>query len=138
MLKNKVAILIKKASFVIEKKSNNMLVPYELTSAQYRILKLICFSEKPVCQKDIEKEFFLTNPTVTGIIQNLEKKNLIKRVESSHDKRMKMIVATEKTHAMLDDLVAVGECLEKDITKNLTNEEYKQLKALLKKMLGTD
>lgn len=136
MPKDRVAILLKKTALVIEKLSNPVLSPYELTSTQYKVLMMLYQDRnQPVRQTDIEERYALTNPTVTGILQNLEKKNMVKRVPNPQDKRSKLVTLTEQAIAMEDELVQLGETLEKQVTAALTDEEYAQMIMLLKKVL---
>lgn len=136
---DKVAILIKKAALVIEKLSNHALVPYELTHTQYKILMLLYREQgSPIRQIDIETHFGMTNPTVTGIIQNLEKKGLVRRIKNPEDKRSKLLTLTPEALSMQNELCALGKSLEKRITAELSAEESRLLAALLKKLLKED
>ena len=139
MRKDKVAIWIKKAALEVEKLSNQVLAPYELTNTQYKILMMLYRSpEQFIRQRDIETKFSMTNPSVTGIIQNLEKKGLVIRRQSSEDKRSKLIYPTEHARELEPELVQLGKKLEDQITANLQEEECRQLCKLLKKMLDKD
>lgn len=135
MKKDRVAILIKKTALGIEKLSNQVLAPYELSYAQYKIMMMLYRNpDKTIRQTDIEEKFSLTNPTVTGIIQNLEKKGLIQRIQNPNDKRSKLLCLTPKAYALRDELDKLGEALEGQVTKQLTEKECNQLCELLKKM----
>ncbi len=135
MKKDRVAILIKKAALEIEKLSNPILAPYELTNTQYKIMMLLYRNQdKSIRQTDIEENFSMTNPTVTGIIQNLEKKNLVQRIQNPDDKRSKLVVLTDKAISIREEIDGLGEILEAQVTENLTEEEYQQLITLLKKI----
>ncbi len=137
MPNDKAAILIKKAALVIEKMSNHVLAPYELTNTQYKILMLLYRNPgRPIRQIDIEAHFFMTNPTVTGIIQNLEKKGLVQRIQNPDDRRSKLLTLTEQAVSMETELRALGESLEKQVTAKLTEDESQQLIVLLKKILA--
>lgn len=135
---DKVAILIKKTALVIDKLSNHVLAPYELTNTQYKILMLMYRHQgaSPLRQADIETHFSMTNPTVTGIIQNLEKKGLVQRIPNPDDKRSKLLVLTEQALALKGEIYALGESLEKQVTSHLTPDESQQLITLLKKILS--
>lgn len=130
-----VVILIKTISLEFDKLGNQMLIPYQLTYPQFKTIKLL-YKNPPltVRQIDIEKHFSLTNPTVTGIIQNLEKKGLIQRTANPEDSRSKVIALTQKARDMEAELTALGAELEKKATENLTVKERKQLMLLLKKL----
>lgn len=136
MRTEKVAILIKKAALVIEKLSNPVLAPYELTHTQYKILMLLyCNPGMPIRQIDIEEHFSMTNPSVTGIIQNLEKKGLVQRVQNPDDKRSKLLKLTEQAVSMETELRGLGESLERQVTEGLSEDERQQLILLLNKIL---
>lgn len=138
MRKDRVAILIKKTALAIEKLSNQVLAPYELSNAQYKIMMMLYRNpDETVRQADIEEKFSLTNPTVTGIIQNLEKKGLVQRVQNPNDKRSKLLCLTAKAYELRDELDQLGEALESQVTEQLTEKECEQLCELLKKMLKT-
>ena len=133
---NKIAILIKKLSLEIDKLSNPILEPHDLTHSQFKILKfLLINSENAVRQVDIEKYFSMTNPTVTGIVQNLEKKGLIERRINPDDSRSKILCPTEKTFAMKNLLYQLGNQLEEKLAGPLTVAEREKLIDLLKKLL---
>lgn len=139
MTKEKVAILIKKTSLIIDKYSNQILSPYDLTNTQYKILMMLFhYPNKEIRQIDIEKKFSLTNPTVTGIIKNLEKKGLVERIINSNDKRSKIVKVTKLAISKQKEIEEIGESLEKKISSELTEEEYVMLSNLLLKVLATN
>jgi len=136
MRNEKIAILIKRAALVVEKISNNILAPYDLTNAQFKILMMLYKNpDQTVRQADIENRFSMTNPTVTGIIQNLEKKNLVQRVENPNDKRSKLLVLTPQAREMEQKMYELSERREKEVTSHWTKEECEQLIVLLNKLL---
>ena len=134
---DKVAILVKKSALECEKISNPVLEKYDLTMAQYKILKLL-YSEAygTLRLTDIEKYFSLTHPTAIGIVQNLEKKELIEKLDNPNHTRSKFIVPSRKALTIQKELELVGDELEGELTHRLSCNERKQLIFLLKKMLG--
>ena len=52
--------------------------------------------KKDIFQRDLEEEFSVRRSTATGILQLMEKNNLIKREPVSYDARLKKIVLTQK------------------------------------------
>ena len=132
----KISILIKKAALVFDKISNQLLMPYDLTGSQFKILMMLYHAPANcVRQIDIENKFSMTNPTVTGLVHKLGAKDLVKRIPHPDDKRSKMLVLTDRAMAMKEELLALAEDLEAEMTRNLSNDEYEQLTSLLLKML---
>lgn len=136
MASARISILVKKSSLIFDKLSNQLLVPYELTGSQFKILMVLYRSPAgSVRQTDIEVKFAMTNPTVTGLVQKLEAKDLVKRMPHPDDKRSKVLVLTDRATEMKEELLALADSLEQQMTSNLTSEECDQLAALLIKML---
>ena len=132
----KISILIKKTSLVFDKISNQLLTPYDLTGSQFKILMVLMHApEGSVRQIDIENKFAMTNPTVTGLVHKLEAKDLVKRMPHPEDKRSKVLALTDRAMAMKEELLALADDLERQMTQNLNHDECEQLAALLLKML---
>ena len=87
--------------------------------------------------RDIEKAYSMTNPTVTGILQNLEKNDWIERVENPYDARSKIIKLTKKALKQNEELYNLGENLENRFIKGLNRTEQKQLNELLNKLIDS-
>lgn len=133
----KIAILIKKSSLEFDKIANKALQPFGITHTQFLILKFLYLNEeKIVKQIDLEKHLSMSNPTITGILKNMEKSGLIERVENPEDKRSRRILLTPKSVRLKPDLFQLGDRLEAELTKNLSEEEKAQAIILLSKMLG--
>lgn len=139
MRANSIAVIVKQASIEFDWVANQALAPYNLTGSQYKIVKFIATQpENTVRQIDIENYFSLSNPTVTGIIQKMEKNGVIQRIPNPEDKRSKVICLTDKWHNMKDELYRIGDGMENAFTKNLSAEEKEQLLYLLKKMISKE
>lgn len=118
-----------------EKLANQELAKFDLTSTQFRTLTYL--SHKPpltVRQCDLEVFFSKSNPAVTGILNNMEQKGLIRRVCNPADGRSKVLEITEKGKALLPELDAYRGWMDKLLTVDMTPEEREILIVLLKKM----
>ena len=118
-----------------EKLANQELAKFDLTSTQFRTLTYL--SHQPpltVRQCDLEVFFSKSNPAVTGILNNMEQKDLIRRVCNPADGRSKVLEITEKGLALLPQLDAYRGWMDKLLTENMTEEEKAILIVLLKKM----
>ena len=136
--KGHVGLLIKFINGRVVTKINKNLADFNLTGVQHEIL---CFidrneHERDVFQKDIEKCLKLTNPTVTGIVKRLEEKEMIARCPSSTDARYKCLHVTEKGRDVICKSFKFGaDNIEKQLVKDLSDDEVKMLKDLLYRVL---
>ncbi len=136
MQQDKVAILIKKAALEFEKMSNPYFAEYELTVAQYKVLKYLYGEISGTARvTDFEKCYSMTHPTTLGLLENLEKKGFIERIDNPNDKRGKLVSLTDKALNMRDSLLSLGDVIENRFTESLTKREKEELVALLLKLL---
>ena len=139
MFIDKAAILVKKASLEFDKISNPILAEYDLTASQYKVLKYLYTQESGTALiVDLEKQYSMTHPTTLGLVDSLETKGFVTRVPNPSDARGKLVALTEKSIAMKDELVVLGDSIEKKLTANLDEAEREQLISLLQKLLGID
>ena len=133
---DRIAILIKKTSLEFDKISNKALQPYGISASQYKMLKYLFSIEGHLARvTDFEKQFSLTHPTAIGHIDALEKQGFVERVPNPNDARGKYIKPTSKAFELEDELVKVGDDIEDELTKNLSNKEKEEMVRLLKKLL---
>ncbi|MCP1638992.1 MarR family winged helix-turn-helix transcriptional regulator [Streptococcus gallinaceus] len=136
MKKESIGVLVKMAELAFERVSNRRTQELDLTTSQFRILKfLTTHPDQTIRQIDIEKRFGMTNPTVTGILQNLEKKGMIKRIASTEDKRSKHVSATSLAMEKAQDIARISQEIEAELTAHFSKEEKETLSQLLQKLL---
>ncbi len=77
--------------------------------------------ERKIYQKDIEEFLKSKRSTVSGILNTMEKNNLIERKNDSFDLRLKQIVLTkfanEKIKKIKNEIIKINRNLEKNITQ---------------------
>ena len=134
-MNDSIEFLLRAVNRRAEKLANQELAKFDLTSTQFRTLTYL--SHQPpltVRQCDLEVFFSKSNPAVTGILNNMEQKDLIRRVCNPADGRSKVLEITEKGLALLPQLDAYRGWMDKLLTENMTEEEIAILIVLLKKM----
>lgn len=130
-----IEFLIRAISRRSEKLANQQLAQFDLTSTQFRTL-LYVYHRPPmtVRQCDLESFFSKSNPAVTGILNNMEQKDLIRRVTNPEDGRSKVLMVTEKGAALIPELDKYRGWMDQLLTENMTEEEVNILIVLLKKL----
>ena len=108
---------------------------YDLTPSQARILIYLSKVDHPVNQRELEKYFRLTNPTVTGLMQRMENKGFIRREMNQADNRSKYIILTPKAMEISNEVRNNLYKVEEDITQSLSQQECAQLRQLLQQVL---
>lgn len=95
-----------------------------LTGVQCATLRfLIDHQEQEVFQKDIESAFSITGATATNILKGMEKRELIRRVATEQDARLKRIIVTDKAFEYNEGIRREVLQMEATLTKGMTEEE---------------
>ena len=84
----------------------------ELTAAQGHIMGFLAHCHEPPCPRDVEEAFHLSHPTVSGLLQRLEKKEFIQLRCDDHDRRCKRIHVLPKgrqCHELMHDAIRSNE-----------------------------
>lgn len=109
----------------LRKYNNANMQSLGITGVQSRVMHyiLVKSADGPVFQRDVEAVFGLSRSTATGILQSMEKNDLILRESVASDARLKSLIPTQKA-AYLD--AQVGEYLrntEQCLTRGLSNAQ---------------
>ena len=90
--------------------------------------------DKDIFQKDVEIVFNIRRSTATGILQLMEKNNLITREAVACDARLKKLILTEKALGIHRKIEAQINLVEQRIAKGLTEEEIQTFFGLIDKI----
>ncbi|MBL1229092.1 MarR family transcriptional regulator [Enterococcus sp. BWB1-3] len=93
---------------------------------QMRVLNFIHWknsSNEPVYQKDIEHEFDIRRSTASGILQRMEKRELIRRKSCDEDNRLKAIFLTPSGQHKVKENICKLEGFDKQLIQGISEEE---------------
>lgn len=107
----------------------------QLSFNEYDYLKVIQFASEPMRLTDLAQEMEVTKPSVTNMVQRLERKGLVQRKTCVEDARSKRVALTEKAVIGLEDESRVYGIMAQGLEKKLSKEETAQLSLLLSKAL---
>ena len=114
---------------------DNALETMDLTAAQGHIMAYLAHSRKAPCPRDLEAEFQLTHPTVSGLLSRLEQKGFIELRTDPEDRRCKRIYVREKglqCHELMHNTILEN---ERRITDGFTPEEKEVFSDLLQRAI---
>ena len=97
---------------------------------------LVClYKNGKMTMKDIANCIHRTKPTVTVLVDKLEKLGYLKRESSDKDNRCTYIVLTQKGQDFKATFEKISNNLNKMLNKNLSPEESELIEKLLRKVL---
>lgn len=107
----------------------------KLNMTQMNILGFLFRHEQEnVCQKDLEKDTGLKKASITGALDSLERKNIIRRVTADDDRRKNYIVLTERVERFRKEIDKLESEFNRQISKNVTDEEKESFLKIISKL----
>lgn len=96
-----------------------------LTGTQGRVLCFIFIASqwRDIFQKDLEEEFDIRRSSATGILQQLERCGLIRRVSVPEDARLKKILLTDKALKLQEQVIHEAVEIERVLRSGLSSRE---------------
>jgi len=106
---------------------------YGLTSSQYNVLRILRGEGEPMPCLEIADRMVQVVPAITGLIDRLEKQDLVRRERCTEDRRVVYIELTNKAVELLKTIDKPDIELHKRLIGHLTRKELKELSRLLVK-----
>lgn len=113
----------------------NALASMDLTASQGPIIGFIAHRPQAPCSRDIEEEFHLSHPTVSGILSRLERKGFIEFRPDGQDRRCKRIYILPKGQECDELIHKTIRINEERMVQDFTDAEKEQFAALLKRAI---
>lgn len=105
------------------------------TPTQMQIIEYILeHLEKEIYQKDLEEAINVRRATISGVLQTMEKNNLIERITDKEDTRTKKIILKEKARNIFKQNEKRMIEIEKIVVKDIPTEELKIFSEVIEKM----
>ena len=122
----------------LKMKLDSVIAKYGITGTQAGIIMFIYHKSKnrDIFAKDIEEEFEIKGASVTGILQLMEKKELVTRLPVDNDARFKKLVLTEKAISLKNAMEHDFNEVEKNMKNGISKDEINIFLSLIKKMLN--
>ena len=109
---------------------------YDVTNVQGRLLGMIYGANRhgiKITRKYLEEKTGISGPSVTSLLDSLERKGYIKRSVNDEDARALSITVTEPGETLINKIHGIFRASEAKVTEGMTSEEKKTFKTLLKK-----
>jgi DNA-binding MarR family transcriptional regulator len=106
---------------------------YGLTPSQYNVLRILRGEGKPMPCLEVADRMIQVVPAITGLIDRLEKQELVRRERCTEDRRVIHIEITEKALDLLDQMDEPVQQLHRQLIGHLTRSELRELSRLLEK-----
>lgn len=106
---------------------------YGLTSSQYNVLRILRGVGRPMPSLEIASQMIQVVPAITGLIDRLEKQELVSRRRCTEDRRVVYVEATKKALSILAKMDEPFAQLHSRLVGHMSKSDLKELSRLLEK-----
>ena len=121
----------------IDNRLGRMFRRFGLTSSQYNVLRILRGEGKPLPSLEIADRMIQSVPAITGLIDRLEKQELVLRQRCQDDRRVVYVAITRKATDLLKRIDKPLDELQKQLVGRLSASELSTLSRLLEKARST-
>ena len=130
-----IGFMLKRLSCSIHGDASRHFSDIDLTPAQAQVLiRLHRREDETAKMKEMEADFHVSQPTMSGLIMRLEKKKLVETFQDAHDARVKCVRLTDAGRSLCDAARSSLFSAEEKILSCLTQNERDTLSILLQRM----
>jgi len=109
------------------------LEPFHLTPPQFATLAFL-WRRDGLNQQELGNLMNVDRTTISGILERLERLEVIQRGQDPRDKRSWVVFVTKKGKALQDKILPELDKIQREISKKLSPEEQQTLSLLLNKL----
>jgi DNA-binding MarR family transcriptional regulator len=134
-LNDSVGWLLNNAARLASRRLSGKLAGYSVTPPQWGVLVAL-WEQDGLSLSELAKRSFFDGPTMTGIVDRLEKANLVERRRDSTDRRVISVYLTAEGKRLQAQLPTLSQEANEEATKGLTPEEVNRFVTTLRKIIG--
>lgn len=106
------------------------LAQFNITPAQFYVLSAL-WDKDEIKFKDLSKRLDMDGATLTGVLDRMEKRDFIKRIEDSKDRRSVLVCLTPKSKEIRPQMIEIAKDLDAKFRKEVVEEDYNKLLEVL-------
>lgn len=122
-----------RAAETVTNRTSRVMVHSNLTISQFGVLEAL-YHRGSLCQRDLASKILKSTGNITLVIDNLEKRNLVRRQRDNQDRRYLTIHLTSTGMELIADVFKLVETSIITEMSTLTEEEQHTLGSLCKKL----
>jgi DNA-binding MarR family transcriptional regulator len=102
---------------------------------QMPFLAVLLGHDAPITQEALTNKLIINKATTARVVEQLEKKGFVFRITNPHNRRQKLVSATQKAHRIADRLFAILQSISNVFVCDFTQEEQATVLDLMDRMI---
>lgn len=133
-LKECINFLLTTAQHTVFQYLSQRLAPYDITPSQYGILNCLWINDGTCLPRQIAELLCLETSTVSGILDRMQKKDLIDRVIKPENRREILVMITPKGEALKAPVLKIIDEVNEEVLKDFSPKETEFIRKSLRQI----
>ena len=133
-LKECINFLLTTAQHTVFQYLSQRLAPYDSTPSQYGILNCLWINDGTCLPRQIAELLCLETSTVSGILDRMQKKDLIDRVINPENRREILVMITPKGEALKAPVLKIIDEVNEEVLKDFSPKETEFIRKSLRQI----
>ena len=133
-LKECINFLLTTAQHTVFQYLSQRLAPYDITPSQYGILNCLWSNDGTCLPRQIAELLCLETSTVSGILDRMQKKDLIDRVINPENRREILVMITPKGEALKAPVLKIIDEVNEEVLKDFSPKETEFIRKSLRQI----
>lgn len=133
-LKECINFLLTTAQHTVFQYLSQRLAPYDITPSQYGILNCLWIGGGTCLPRQIAEMLCLETSTVSGILDRMQKKDLIDRVINPENRREILVMITPKGEALKAPVLKIIDEVNEEVLKDFSPKETEFIRKSLRQI----
>lgn len=134
-LQDSLGWLLNNAARLSSRRLSTKLLQYNVTPPQWGVLVAL-WDQDGLSLSELAKRSFFDGPTMTGIVDRLEKANLVQRRRDSTDRRVISVYLTDEGRRLESVLPALSEEANSEAVAGLSDAEVTRFTETLRRVIA--
>jgi MarR family transcriptional regulator, organic hydroperoxide resistance regulator len=134
-LQESIGWLLNNAARLSSRRLSMKLAPYNVTPPQWGVLVAL-WEQDGLSLSELAHRSFFDGPTMTGIVDRLEKAGFVERRRDSADRRVISVYLTDQGRDLRDVLPGLSDEANHEAIAGLSAEDVRALTTMLKTIVG--
>lgn len=133
-LKECINFLLTTAQHTVFQYLSGQLAPYDITPSQYGVLNCLWMNGGTCLPRQIAELLCLETSTVSGILDRMQKKELIDRTINPDNRREILVIITPKGDALKEPVLHVIDQVNEEVLKDFNDEQSDMIRSSLRQI----
>lgn len=135
-LRHETVLNIVRTATVLSAKASQLFRGYGLTEAQFNVLFALKFTDNDITQAELGKRLVVTRASITSVLDKLESKGWVKRIDVPENRRIHHVGLTEPGRALVNEVEPAYRREIHSVLGELSDDECRELMRVLETVRG--